>query len=338
MDWRGTCVGRGMNQISRRTKRAVVLGASGFIGTRLVGRLLDQGIEVVAIDLAPPRLVREGVVYVTADVREPLSPGLGVGAQALYNLAAVHRTPGHQPHEYYETNVMGASHATGLAEACDIPLIVFSSSISVYGPSELVVTEQSPLQPTSDYGRSKRLAEAAHQKWASAESGRKLVTVRPGVIFGPGERGNYSYLAKALRRGMFAYPGRRDTVKSGGHVDELLRAVEFAVAKCKRQVVFNFAFPDESTTEEIVGAFSRVAGYGSIHPTIPVAPMMAAASLFEMADALGIQNPIHRERVMKLFQSTRVSPAWLLANGYSFEKDLESALVGWHEETNGRFD
>ncbi|MDB5444853.1 MAG: 3-beta hydroxysteroid dehydrogenase [Phenylobacterium sp.] len=327
-----------MNQISIRGERAVVLGASGFVGTRLVRRLSEQGVSVAAVDIAPPRERRAGVDYITADVREPLGVEIGLGAKTLYNLAAVHRTPGHPAHEYYETNIMGAANATELADACGIGLVVFTSSISVYGPSEMVVTEQSPLQPTSDYGRSKRMAEIVHRKWMEAEQGRRLVIARPGVIFGPGERGNYTNLARALRRRLFAYPGRRDTVKSGGHVDELLRCIEFAISKCKREVLFNFAFPDESTTEEIVGAFSRIAGYPSAHPTIPVAPLLAAASLFEAADALGIQNPIHRERVMKLFNSTRVGPAWLLANGYEFEDNLETALAGWAKETAGRFE
>lgn len=327
-----------MNQIAKPLARAVVTGASGFIGTRLVARLASQGVEVAAIDIAPPRAVLDRVVYVTADVREPLSPGLGQGAQAIYNLAAVHRTPGHPAHEYYETNVMGASNVTALAEANDVPLIVFTSSISVYGPSEEVLTEESALRPISDYGRSKRLAEVVHEKWVRAEKGRRLVTVRPGVIFGPGERGNYTTLARALKRRVFVYPGRKDAVKSGGHVDELLRTIEFAVGKRRREALFNFAFPDESTTEEIVGAFARVAGYPNTHATLPVAPLLAAATLFEAADGLGIRNPIHRERVMKLVQSTRVMPKWLLDNGYRFESDLETALAGWHLETAGRFD
>lgn len=319
-------------------RRRIVVGASGFIGTRLVGRLADQGVEVVAIDIAPPRVVRSGVVYVTADVRQPLNPGLGEGAEAIYDLAAVHRTPGHAPHEYYETNVVGASHVSALAEASRIPLIVFTSSISVYGPSEEVLTEESPLRPESDYGRSKRLAELLYGRWVRAEKVRRLVVVRPGVIFGPGERGNYTNLARALRRGMFVYPGRRDTVKSGGHVDELLRAIDFAISRRRREVLFNFAFPDESTTEEIVGAFARVAGYPHNPATMPVAPLLAAASLFEAADGLGFKNPIHRERIMKLVRSTRVAPKWLLDNGYRFEADLEAALAGWHAETAGRFD
>jgi nucleoside-diphosphate-sugar epimerase len=233
---------------------------------------------------------------------------------------------------------MGAVNATSLAEACGIDLVVFTSSISVYGTSENVVTEASPLGPASDYGRSKRLAEVVHHKWLAADAGRRLVTVRPSVIFGPGERGNYTNLARALRRGIFVYPGRKDTVKSGGHVDELLRALEFAVAASKREVLFNFAYPDENTTEEIVGAFARVAGYASSHATAPLAPLMAAAGVFEAADALGLANPIHRERVMKLVRSTRIAPTWLLENGYRFASDLESGLRAWRDETDGRFD
>ncbi|MBU1362178.1 MAG: NAD-dependent epimerase/dehydratase family protein, partial [Gammaproteobacteria bacterium] len=48
--------------------RAVVTGASGFIGTRLVRRLSHQGRSVVAVDIAPPREVLTGVEYITADV------------------------------------------------------------------------------------------------------------------------------------------------------------------------------------------------------------------------------------------------------------------------------
>ncbi|MDZ4318683.1 MAG: NAD(P)-dependent oxidoreductase [Phenylobacterium sp.] len=317
--------------------RAVVLGASGFIGTRLVRRLVSQGLSVVAVDIAPSRERFSGVDYVTADVREPLDPQIGTGAEVLYNLAAVHRTPGHPAHEYYETNVLGAGHATALAEACDIPLIVFTSSISVYGPTEEVRTEASPPCPTSDYGRSKLMAEMIHQMWRKAGPQRRLVTIRPGVVFGPGERGNYTYLARALRRGMFAYPGRRDTVKSGGHVDELLRCMEFAMAQDRSEILFNFAFPDESTTQDIVTAFGKATGNSARPPTVPLVPLLLSASLFEAANMLGFRTPIHRERVMKLVRSTRIAPAWLVANGYEFELNLDRALAQWSGETDGKF-
>lgn len=82
----------------------------------------------------------------------------------------------------------------------------------------------------------------------------------------------------------------------------------------------------------------RVLGRKSRPLTLPIAPLMAAALGFEIADALGLKNTIHRDRVMKLVQSTRITPAWLIAAGYPFTTNLEVALGRWRDETEGRFD
>ena len=317
--------------------KALVTGASGFIGTRLVQRLNRQGVRVTAPDIQPPRERLGGVAYETWDVREPAPTGLGDGISQIYNFAAVHRTPGHPTHDYYETNVSGANHVVLLAEQAGVHDLVFTSSISVYGPSESLLTENAPLKPISAYGRSKRLAEAIHDAWLQRGTERRLVVVRPGVVFGPGERGNYTYLARALSRGVFFYPGRRSTIKSGGYVDELLSAIDFALAQRDRKVVFNFAYPDHSTTADIVAAFAEVCGFKQRHATLPVAPLYAAACLFEAANRIGIANPIHRERILKLVRSTRVEPEWLKDRGYPFGTDLRRALAAWRDETGGTF-
>ena len=161
--------------------------------------------------------------------------------------------------------------------------------------------------------------------------------VRPGVVFGPGERGNFTYLARALARGTFVYPGRRSTIKSGGYVDELLSALDFALAQPDAYTLFNFAYPAQSTTQDIVQAFARVCGFKSKHPTLPVAPLYVAAGLFEVANRFGLSNPIHRERILKLVQSTKIEPSWLEARGYLFQTDLERALTAWRDESGGTF-
>jgi nucleoside-diphosphate-sugar epimerase len=215
--------------------------------------------------------------------------------------------------------------------------IVFTSSISVYGPCEQRVTETSPLLPASDYGRSKRMAELIHERWLQQGDGRRLVVVRPGVVFGPGEGGNYTNLARALRKRLFLYPGRRDTVKSGGYVDELLNTLDFALASTEPHVLYNFAYPDETTTEDIVRTFSRVSDLPANPPTAPAPLLYAAATVFEAANAMGLKNPIHRERVVKLVQSTRIVPQWLIDRGYRFSSNLETALRSWAAESDGRF-
>ncbi len=316
---------------------AVVFGASGFIGTRLVKRLATQGSLVVAVDILPPRERIEGVRYVEHDVRSAIPAEISPGDCSIYNLAAVHRTPGHPPHEYYDTNVFGALNVTKFAEQVGAKLVVFTSSISVYGPREDVVDEETAPAPSSDYGRSKLMAEGIHRRWAEAEPGRQLVVVRPGVVFGPGEKGNYSNLAAALKRGVFAYPGRKSTIKSGGFVDELLNTLDFAIGKGLPEVTFNFAYPNESTTEDIVRAFGRVSNVRVAYPILPIAPLLAIAWGFEILAKVGFKTPIHRERIWKLVRSTRIKPGWLLANRYHFQTDVEMALRTWSQETKGTF-
>ena len=318
-------------------RTAVVTGASGFIGTRLVRKLCADGVKVRALDIEAPRERLGDVDYVLADVRRPLDVELGRGADVIFNLAAIHRTPGHPAHAYYDTNVLGALEVVRLAERTNVPSIVFTSSISVYGPSESLMTEASPLQPVSGYGHSKRQAEEIHNAWQERGQGRQLIVVRPAVIFGPGERGNYTFLANALKKGYFFYPGRSDTVKSGGYVDELIRGITFALGEGGSRVLFNFSYPEQSTMAEVVNAFEVALGRRLRPPTIPLAPMMAAAGIFEAISALGLKTPVHRERILKLVQSTRIAPRWLLDNGYQFDSNLLTALKSWRDETSGRF-
>lgn len=316
---------------------ALVVGASGFIGTRLVRKLANQGVRVRAADIALPREELPGVAYHRLDVREPIAPELGAGADIIYNLAAIHRTPGHAPHEYYDANVHGALNVTALAQAAGVQTIVFTSSIAVYGPCEQLVSETSRLAPTSDYGRSKQMAEVIHRRWLDQDPSRRLIMVRPGVVFGPGEGGNYTHLAKTLRQGVFVYPGRKDTIKSGGYVEELLSTFDFALERPERDILFNFAYPDTSTTEQIVRAFGQVAGFSDRYVTAPTLALMAVAAFCEVANRLGVRNPIHRDRIKKLMVSTRIAPKWLMDRGYAFQTDLKSALELWGAETKGQF-
>ncbi len=55
----------------------IVFGANGFIGTRLVSRASRRGQRVTAVDIAPPRIRLDGVDYVDADVRKPISVSIG---------------------------------------------------------------------------------------------------------------------------------------------------------------------------------------------------------------------------------------------------------------------
>lgn len=316
--------------------RYLVTGASGFIGTHLIRRLVGLGVDVVAVDVREPSVKLDGVNYIKADVRDLSSVVFPLPIERIYNFAAVHTTPGHQPYEYYDTNIAGATEVVSLASRVGVREIVFTSSISVYGPSELMKTEDSVPAPSSDYGRSKLLAERIHKEWLGQENGRKLTIVRPAVVFGPGERGNFTRLAKLLKSGFFVYPGRKDTIKACIYVEDLLDAIGFAHSQVDSLVIFNGAYPNRYTIEEIVSTLIKSHFQNA---RVFLVPNLIVTSTAKFLGMFGFLNlGIHPDRVMKLVRSTDVFPRWLTERGFTFPSSLEQVLVRWRDETHGTFE
>jgi nucleoside-diphosphate-sugar epimerase len=204
----------------------LIVGGSGFIGTHYASKFIKSGVDVYIVDIVEPRIKHELVKFVQHDVRALSSLTIDVKFDIVFNFAAIHTTPGHQIHEYYESNVLGAVEVCKFAEKNKIEEIVFTSSISVYGPGEEQKDEYTELTPNSAYGFSKMLAERIHKSWMERAVYRKLTIVRPAVVFGPGEGGNFTRLATLMRKGTFIYPGRKDTIKACIYVEDLISLVD----------------------------------------------------------------------------------------------------------------
>ena len=250
----------------------------------------------------------------------------------IFNFAAVHRTPGHEDIEYFETNIRGAEHVCEFAEKYGIKKMVFTSSIAPYGAAEELKTEDTLPTPNTAYGISKLVAEKIHIAWQKGGTDRQLLIVRPGVVFGKGENGNFSRLYKGIKDHTFAYPGRKDTIKACVYVKELVRFILWDIEERNDSFnIYNCTFEPAYTIEEIVKAIKKVTGLNQWIPYIPNSIIMPMAICAKM---VGSPMGICPARVKKLQISTNICGKKLKESGYQFKWTFEDALKDWFEDNN----
>ena len=318
-----------------KTKCIIVFGGSGFIGTHLICNLLKKNIKIISADIKEPKIKMDSVEYIYADVRDLSKLTINSRIDTIYNFAAIHTTPGHKDIEYFSTNVFGAIEVTKFATRQSVNEIVFTSSIAVYGSSEDEKNETSTLLATSAYGVSKRQAEGIHRQWFETNNEAKLIIVRPSVVFGQGEGGNYSRLARILDKGFFIYPGRKDTIKGCIYIKELLASIDFAQRNTEKVVIFNAVFPNKYSIEDIVECFKRNYFHKVKLFMVPIKFVIYTARLLSVFDYYHLG--INKERVMKLVKSTNIEPKWLVDHGYKFSYELDTSIRDWYIDTGKKF-
>ena len=123
----------------------IITGGTGFIGTHLTNLIKERypNAQVYNLDIVKPGTpnpvvkdykpaLRDGQklqsTFIEYDIRKPIEnlPFTPTEDDVIFNFAAVHRTPGHEDHEYFETNIRGAENVVAFAEKWNIKKIVFT--------------------------------------------------------------------------------------------------------------------------------------------------------------------------------------------------------------------
>jgi GlcNAc-P-P-Und epimerase len=310
--------------------KAVVFGGGGYIGRHLAQtRMFD---ELVSLD---HRHTAADVQYIDVRVPIPASVAGDLSPDWIFLFAAVHREPGHETHEYFETNIAGARNIAAYADAVGCTNIFFMSSSSVYGPVENPTDESAPPSPVTPYGASKLSAELILRGWQMARPGRTLRICRSGVVYGPGDPGNVLRMIRMVRKGRFVFPGRRDIRKSYAYIAGLLDSIAFVLPRPEPVIIYNYVERKTETLEEMVDSIQRELGGSRAVLSLPRRLVVPAAYVVELLTAG--RSPVHPARVKKLATPTHLVPAWLIENGFEFRFDFSSSLTHWRSITPGDF-
>src|SRR5216684_7090950 len=176
-----------------RFRRVLVTGGAGYVGSRLVPKLLDAGYEVTVLDL----YIFGGDVFerlrenaklreVKGDLRKPVEVAHALdGCDAVIHLACISNDPSFDldPALGRSINFDCFRPLVRASKAAGVRRFVYASSSSVYGiKSDPEVTEDLPLEPLTDYSKYKALCETVLAE--EQEPGFVTVTVRPATVCG----------------------------------------------------------------------------------------------------------------------------------------------------------
>jgi len=215
--------------------KALVTGATGYLGRAAALRLRESGWEVTGLGRDPQagRLLNDmGVRFVQADLRDRDAVAAACEGQDYVIHCAALSSPWGRYKDFYETNAKGTDHVAAGCLRHGVRRLVHVSSSSVYFAfaDRLNVSERDPLprKPANAYAASKRIAERIVED-ASAR-GLQTVILRPRAVFGPGDATLFPRLLRANRsRGIPIMRGG-DTWLDLTYADNVVDALALACA------------------------------------------------------------------------------------------------------------
>ena len=306
--------------------RALVTGASGFVGRALCRELTGKGWDVTAM-LRRPQTSPWGHVLECDLGRGEIDPQNLEGVDTIFHLAGKAHTRARnaaENAEYETVHVHGTRSLLQAARQGGVRSCVLLSSVKAMGEGgEEVWDELTSCSPQNPYGVTKLAAERIVLEELPLSC---PVVLRPSLVYGAGSKGNLDLMIRAVGKGFFpaiTFPSNRRAMI---HVQDVVQACLLAAASpvaCGQ--VYVLTDGNEYSTGEMLAWIHEALG-NKPGPAIPYAMLKVAAALGDMVERLGILCPFNRDRLSKLAGSARYSnakicrdlgfdPAWDLRRG-----------------------
>jgi nucleoside-diphosphate-sugar epimerase len=308
-----------------KTRRALVIGGAGFIGSALVPLLLEQGYSVRVLDLLiygkeplGPWLDDPRLEVIQADFRQVDRVVSAMqDVDAVIHLGAIVGDPACALDEGLTTeiNLMATRVIAEVAKGYGVRYFVFASTCSVYGASEQVLDEHSVLKPATLYARSKAASEKVLLKMA--DDNFAPVILRFSTVYGLSGRYRFDLVvnlltAKALIDGEITIFGGNQW-RSFVHVEDAARSIMHVLAaslEVVRGQIFNVGSDEQNYTITRIGEM--------IHSYIPT------ARIINKGDEVDPNN--FRVGFSKIRKMLGFVPRWTVETGV--EQVREALLSG----------
>ncbi|HEX8690312.1 MAG TPA: NAD-dependent epimerase/dehydratase family protein [Solirubrobacterales bacterium] len=287
---------------------AFVTGGSGFIGGRLVERLIEEGLAVKALarsNSAARRVADLGAEPVRGDLGDPTSLAAGAtGADIAFHLAAQLGEWG--PWEDFERgNVEGTRHVLAACAEAGVRRFVHcgTEAALMAGEPLVQVDESAPLRPDSraPYPATKAKAEQAVREAASPDF--KTVVVRPRFVWGRGDTTLLPEMVATVEAGKWAWIGGGRNLSDTTHVDNVVEGLILAGEHGRPGEAYFVTDGEPVVFRDFVTALLATQG---VTPPDRSLPAWTAAPLARVAETAWKLLPLRGAPPMTTFRS------WLL--------------------------
>lgn len=308
--------------------KITLIGASGFVGTRLIELLKQNNYFLQNVDKKQSRFHSE--ITVIADVLDKNNlVTLLDNTDVVILLAAEHRDDVTPTSLYYDVNVGGMRNTLEAMEANGVKRIIFTSSVAVYGLNKNNPTETYPADPFNHYGKSKWEAEKVLQEWYKVHPDWNINVIRPTVIFGERNRGNVYNLLKQISSGRFLMVGKGNNKKSMAYVGNIVAFIKFLIEnKTTGYEVYNYIDKPDFTMNELVDHVSKVLNkhIPSVH--YPLWLGMLGGFCFDVLAFITRRKlTISSVRVKKFCATTQFDASKVAASGFKAPYKLGEGLT-----------
>jgi nucleoside-diphosphate-sugar epimerase len=265
--------------------RALVTGATGFLGVNLCQQLARNGTPTRALVRAPEKaqaLHALGIEVVKGDVTDEASVAQAMDdVDVVYHLAGKLFIPGVPAEEYRRIHEEGTHNVLKLARERQVKRFVHCSTTGVFGVTgDQPVDEEATFAPTNAYERTKLAGELLTR--AAIRGGLPAVIIRPGLVYGPGDIHLLGFF-RSIQRGLFRPIGRAHVWLHPIYIDDMSEAMLRAAERPEAiGEAFNIAGRKPATlyelSQEIAKALNAPPPRGHI-------PMPLAQTVARVGDA-----------------------------------------------------
>jgi dihydroflavonol-4-reductase len=313
--------------------RALVTGATGFVGSHLVEALQGRSVEVTALARSAAKaaeLARRGVRVVNGDLdqREALTEAVR-GQDVVYHVAGM--VAARDEAEFLRCNRDGTTNLLGAVHRLGSPRFVLVSSLAAAGPAPrgrpLLGSE--PPRPVTAYGRSKLAAEQVVRSSTLPWS-----IVRPPIVYGPRDR-EVLKMFRLARLGLAPVFGDGTQELSAVHAADLAQAL-IAVAQSPKAAgeTYHACHPQVFTSSELGLAVAASMKRSVVRLSVPLAVGRVLLGITERIALLTGQTTIlTTDKANEFFQ-----PAWtgdpgplIRDTGWQPRFDLSSGLTDTYQ-------